>query len=477
MKKVFALKAYQAIQRRGLTGLLWGLAFMVPFSMGFAQENLDAPGVVASNPAGGVETLDQAMAQAYLCNPELEAARANLRQKDEGVHQAKNEWKPDITGSLSQTYQRNKPNNADRSVALQKSAGVTVTQNLFEGGATHHRTKAAETNVKAGRQGLLSAEQTTLFNTIQTFLDVYTKGKILVFLKASEKVLQSTLDETRARYEVGDVTRTDVAAVEANLAEAAARRVNAEGDLENARANFVKIVGHAPGRLRFPQPKLTLPGNRQQAVALALEKNPSLRAAKFDEEAAAHTKQVEFARLLPTVTATAEASRSFVAQDNGNGQKNLSVSVSVVVPIYQKGTTHSRIRSAEQQRAEIISRRKNTWREVVRVMTEAWTRLVSARKSKEQLELQVAANDLALRGVREEYGLGTKSLLDVLQIEEKWRDAQIRLAQAKQEEILATYGVLAVSGELTARSLKLNVPYYDPTAYYRKHEHTLVGLE
>ncbi|MGL5720144.1 MAG: TolC family outer membrane protein [Alphaproteobacteria bacterium] len=423
-----------------------------------------------------VETLDQAFADAYLSNPDLDAARAQLHQRDEKVSQAVAEWRPDIVGSLSQAYDKSKadgtlPGTNTWASNRQKAIGVTVNQSLFSGGSTHFRTKSAEAGVLAGRETLLSSEQTVLLDTVKAFTDVYTKTQILGFLQASEKVLQSTVDQTRARYEVGEVTRTEVAAAEANFAEAVSNRVSSEGDLETARATFLKVIGRPPGKLIFPTVNLQLPKNRQQAIEMALKKNPSLQASKFQEEASRYDTNAQIGALLPQVSAEASTSRSLRdgAGVTSGGGKDMSVRLSVSLPIYRQGLTHSRVREAEQRVAETKASRQSTQRSVIQAMTQAWTSWIAAQKSREQLTLQVDASDLALRGVREEYTMGLKSLLDVLQIEEKWRDAQIALVRARQTETLAQFQILVLVGELTARNLKLKVPYHDPNVYYNEH--------
>jgi outer membrane protein len=430
-----------------------------------------------------VDTLEQAFADAYLSNPDLDAAKAQLRQRDEKVSQALGEWRPDIVASLSQNYGKSKtdgtvPGTNIWETSRQKSVGVTVSQSIFSGGATHSRTQSAETSVLAGRENLLNSEQNVLLDAVKAFMDAYTKEQILGFLRASEKVLQSTVDQTRARYEVGEVTRTEVAAAEANLAEASSSLVSAEGDLETARATFLKVVGRPPGKLTFPEVRLKLPKNRQQAIEIALKKNPSLNAAKFQERASQHDTDVQVAALLPQVAAEATASRSLQdSTGSAGGGKELSVKFSVSVPLYRQGITHSRVREAGQRVVESTASRQSTQQGIVQSMTQAWTSWIAAQKSIEQLILQVAATNLALAGVREEYTMGIKSLLDVLQIEEKWREAQISLAKARQTEILAQFYILMLGGELTAKTLKLKVPYYDPTVYYGEHRGDLFSLK
>ncbi|MGL4825084.1 MAG: TolC family protein, partial [Alphaproteobacteria bacterium] len=243
---------------------------------------------------------------------------------------------------------------------------------------------------------------------------------------------------------------------------------------------FLKVIGRPPGKLIFPKVNLRLPKNRQQAIEIALKKNPSLQASKLQEEASRYDTNAQIGALLPQVTADAGTSRSLqdgAGAATSGGGKDMSVRLSVSVPIYRQGLTHSRVREAEQRSAETKASRQSTQRAVVQAMTQAWTSWIAAQKSREQLALQVDANDLALRGVREEYTMGLKSLLDVLQIEEKWRDAQIALVRARQTETLAQFQILVLIGELTARNLKLKVPYHDPNVYYNEHRGDWFGLK
>lgn len=416
---------------------------------------------------GEVNTLEQAMGQAYLNNPDLDAARANQRGTDETVAQAISSWRPQVTGQLNQFNNRVQRGSDPEFGRRTRGGNIVARQNLFAGGGTYAATQKAENDVLAGRFDLLSAEQQTLLSTVQAYTDVLTRGKIVELLKENEKFLENIVLQTKARYEVGEVTRTEVAAAEAKAAESIARRVSAEGELETARATFAKVIGRPPGNLIFPTTLIPLPKAQPEAIKMALKKNPALESFAFKEKSSEYNVDVQIAPLLPSLDLSAEANRTNTM--NNGTIKDLTARIVLTVPIYDQGLNRSQIRQAEQGVAAAKLNKESARLSVIENTTKAWASYTAAQQAVAQYELQVTANTLALEGVREEYSLGMKSLLDVLQIEDDWRQSVISLAGAKQNVLVSSYQLLAATGQLTVASLNLNVPRYDPEKYYNEY--------
>jgi outer membrane protein len=280
-------------------------------------------------------------------------------------------------------------------------------------------------------------------------------------------VLREQLRASTERFNVGEVTRTDVAQSRARLSLSESTVAEAKSNLAASIATYNKVVGHAPGSLKYPRlPKL--PKSLEGATALAEKINPNILAAAFVAEAARHNVGVVRGDLLPTVTLEASGTRTIKDLDHVDDQNvnRLTVLGRISVPLYEAGSVYSAVREAKQtesqRRIEIISAAR-TVREAV---VTAWNFLIAARETIVSSKSQVSANTLALEGVKQEYLVGSRTTLDVLNAEAELLNSQVILAQAERDQIVAAYQILGSIGQLTARQLSLGVDYYDPIDNY-----------
>ena len=268
--------------------------------------------------AGSVQAqaLADALASAYLNNPTLLAARAALRATDEGVPQALANWRPDVsvTGDIGFSQIENTRNTgSDVDQTRQpKGFGLKMTQPLFRGGRTLAATAEAENTIRAERARLMSTEQGVLLDGVTAYMNVFRDQAVLKLNVNNEQVLKRQLEATRDRFEVGEITRTDVHQAEARLARAVADRIQSEGDLEASRANYQNVIGEpAPGNLTMPGLQVSLPESKDNAVKLASTKNPDVIGAEFDRRAALDNADEVWGELLPEVDLTGSLTRDY----------------------------------------------------------------------------------------------------------------------------------------------------------------------
>ncbi|MGH6893763.1 MAG: TolC family protein, partial [Dongiaceae bacterium] len=255
-------------------------------------------------PVGAARAADlyDALATAYSTNPTLEAARAELRATDEGVPQVLSEWRPTVLGSAQGGHQwddRHKPLPLEQETNP-RSFGVTVRQPIFDGFGTVAGTSQAENLVEAGRASLTSSEQTVLLSAVTAYMAVVRDAAVLDLNRSNEKVLQAQLEATQVRFDVGELTRTDVAQAESRLQGAIAARIQAEGQLTASRAIYRQVIGEDPVDVDMPTETPPLPSSRDESVALS-QGAPIVRAAEYQERAAKDDIDVQFSDLLPTV--------------------------------------------------------------------------------------------------------------------------------------------------------------------------------
>lgn len=439
--------------------------------------------VVASGAAQAQQTtLQDALAAAYLHNPALQAARAQLRATDEAVPQALAGWRPTVVIASSAGYAQGhyrstsggfaslRPN--DRAIF---TAQTTLTQPLFRGGNTRATTNQATNRVYSQRASLMATEQQVFSDAVNAYVGVIQSQEILKLNQNNEQVLRRQLQATQDRFRVGEITRTDVAQAEAALAGATGTRQTAEGNVATARGNFRRFVGTVPEHLVEPQP-LKLPvSNQNQAVQLATQNNPNVIAALFTDAAARDNIDVQFSQLMPQVSLQAQALRSDNSTIAATRQTGVQALVNLSVPIYQGGAEYSRVRQARQQEQQARRTVDDARRQATQLATSAWETLTAARSTVESTRAQIRANQIALEGVEREAIVGSRTTLDVLNAQQALLNSRVTLVQNLANLVTASYAVAAAIGRLTARDLNLNVPLYDETAYYNAVRDKLWG--
>lgn len=422
------------------------------------------------------ETMDEALAKAYLGSPRLQARQALLRSIDEQVAQAHAGWRPTLNGSASAERAFQTPLNGGSGVTHPRNLGVELTQPLLRL-QTYPEVKAARRAVESARADLVSQEQQLLFDTVSAYVNVLRDDAVVNLQKNNEQVLQKQLDATRDRFRVGEITRTDVSQSESRLAAAMADRIQAEGTLESSRANYVRVVGDAPKELVKPEIKLALPKNLDEATAVAEGANPDVLAAKSAFEQSDQQVDSTLAQLLPKIDLIGSAARGY-GQSSLLAQKTDSYAIGVraTIPLYQGGADYARTRQAKQTRSQKQLELEETRRRAHESAVQAWQQYQAALAAIESRKSAVASNKVALKGTRQEAKVGTRTTLDVLNAEQEFLTAQVNLVRAEHDAVVAAYQIMVAVGKLTAAELKLPVNLYDPQKHYDSVAGKWIGI-
>jgi TolC family type I secretion outer membrane protein len=436
--------------------------------------------------SGTTESLAEAMARAYHGNPTLRAERARQRATDEQVPQALSGWRPTVTAQDELAYEVDDRDNGATSIfssannkssdSIPATLSIELNQPLFRGFKTVEGTKAAKATVKAGRQNLLAVEQQVLFDTSLAYFDVIRDRRIVQLREQNVGFLRQQLEAARARFDAGEITRTDVAQSQARLSLAQGELATARGNLAASEAAYMKVVGHAPARLAYPKPA-KLPKSLEAAHAIAQEQNPNILSAAFIEIAARHNIEVVKGDLLPELSLRASGTQQWDDLDDGRNVQfqNVTVAGVLTVPLYESGAVYSAVRQqkhvASQRRLQIIE----TGRAVREAVTQSWASYVAAGQTITAVKAQVAANVLALEGVQQEYLVGSRTLLDVLDAEFELVNSRIQLVVAERDRAVAAYQLLGSVGWLTAEHLALPVALYDPKENYKRVKNKWFG--
>ena len=429
------------------------------------------------------QTIDEALAAAYRSNPQILAERARLRATDEGVPRALSNWRPVVTlqGQAGQGRDTVRTDTTAGSVTRDGSrdpylAQLQISQPLYRGGRTEAEISRAENLVQRGRAQLHAIEQQLLFDAATAYLDVLRDQAVLDLTINNEQVLQRQLAATRDRFQVGEVTRTDVSQAESRVARARADRIQADGNLTSTRANYLKVIGSAPGQLVVPQPLPNLP-ETDQAVLEGAGNNPNVISARFNEKAAQDDIDLVYGEKLPTVSLTGNLARQHETSNVGVERDVAEALVVVTVPLYQGGSVDARVRETKQTAGQRRIEVDDSLRQAREQATRSLETLTTGRARVTAFREEIRAAQIALEGVEQEARVGSRTVLDVLDAEQELLNARVNLVRARRDELVAAYALAASIGRLTARDLGLSVDVYDPTAHYNQTRNRWYGTD
>jgi outer membrane protein len=410
--------------------------------------------------SASAETLAEALASAYANNPTLNAQRASLRATDEGVPQALSGYRPSISAgaSIGATTSNNR-------TFYPRGVSLTIEQPLFLGHRTTNGVKIAETAVLAGREVLRNAEQSTLLQAAQAFMNLVQAQAILNLTRENLDFLGEQVRAANDRLNVGEGTRTDVAQTTARQSAGQANYNAAVAQLNTAIAVYEQVIGHRPKNLGAAKPiDHLLSRTLNAALADAMTSHPAILAAGYNIDISEFNVKVTEGALLPTLSVSGTLSHDAgTAQGSGSSASALA---RLSVPIYQGGEVASQVRQAKetlgQRRIELDAARD----EVRQAVISAWGALDAARAQIRAAQAQVEAENLVLSGVIEEQKVGQQTTLDVLNAQQELLNARVSQVTAQHDRVIASYTLLAAIGMLNAERLGLAVPSYDPTHHY-----------
>ena len=476
-----------------------------------------ALGVVFCARPAAAETLIEALSNAYLINPVLNAERANLRATDEQVAVAKSGLRPNVSASGDAAFQnqesditgatRNNVQQCDSATAALEPAfcasleasqanfgqngdissdGVThphgysvqLSQTVFQGFQNINAIRQAKATVQAGREGLRATEQTTLLNAATAYVDVVRDQAVVKLRQTNVDVLTEQLRQTKDRFNVGEVTRTDVAQAEARRSDSITQLYAAQANLKTSRATYEVVIGHPPSNLVHP-PSIVhlLPSQLEDAMTLGDGQNPFLLASVYQEEASLYNVAQIEGELLPEATLDVQYSQRFGLSHTLKEQQVTTVMGRVNVPLYQGGGVAARIRQAKETNNQLKKEVEDARLRIHAEVISNWAQLQATASEIQSAQDALEANRIALEGVREEEKVGQRTTLDVLNAELEYLGSQIQLVTAKRDRVVAEYALYGSVGRLDAQSLGLSVPYYDPFEHYNIVKNKWFGLK
>jgi outer membrane protein len=470
------------------------------------------------------ETIEEALADAYLINPVLNAERARLRAVDEQVAFAKSGLRPFIFGTadtafqnqhttvnqgggttqqsdtgfltgpvnqafptinpqttgaipLNQAFGQAAGDTEDDGVTNPRGYAINLAQPLFEGFRNLNAIRQAKSTVQAAREALRTVEQTVLLDATTAYVNVVRDQAVVRLRENDVSVLTEQLKATKDRFDVGEVTRTDVAQAEARRSDALATLAFAQANLKTSRAAYEQIIGHPPGNLVTPASiRHLLPSTLDDAMTLGDGENPIILTSVYSEEASLYAVEQIMGEMLPDVQLEAQYEKRFDVFSTSDSQETTRVVGRLNVPFYQGGGVSARVRQAKETNNQLKKEVEDARLRVHADVIANWGILQSSGPAISSAEAAVAANKIALTGVREEEKVGQRTTLDVLDAQRELLNSQIGLVTALRDRVVAEYSLYTAVGRMDAQTLGLPVPYYDPIQHYDIVKNKLFGL-
>ena len=435
------------------------------------------------------ETIESALVNAYQTNPQLNAQRALVRATDENVPQALSGYRPRVGVTATVGPQRGVVNEGaplptgglvfttTGQTFLSSSYGIAATQTLFNGFQTANRTRTAESQVLAAREGLRVLEQTVLLNAATIYMDVLRDSANVEIQQGNVAALRKVLDQTNKRFSKADVTITDVSQAQAQLAAGEVALLGAQYALVTAKANYEAIIGNAPQNLKSAAPvDRFAPNNLAADIALGAAQNPNITAAMYGVDIAYLQVKVNEGALFPTLIAQAQVQQAANPAVLVQSQYTAAVIGQFNIPLYQGGGEYALIRQSKeslgQQRLNLdLARLQNR-----AGVTQAWGQIEATKAAVQKAQTQVTAAEAAVRGLLKEILVGERTTLDLLITQQNLVNARTSFITAEHDRVVSSYNLLSAIGRLSPNVLGLPTPTYDPQVHYQQVRDAWIGL-
>ncbi|MCJ2023188.1 TolC family outer membrane protein [Methylobacterium sp. J-067] len=435
--------------------------------------------VLASSQVGA-ETLESALVRAYRGNPTLNSGRATVRYTDEFVAIAQSGYRPQVnlSADIGSQYVNGRVAGATfNQTTTPGGAGLVVSQTLFNGFQTDNNVRRSESTVYSQRETLRFTELSVLYAAVQAYMNVLSNTATLELNRNNVEVLEEQLRQTRDRFNVGEVTRTDVAQAEARLAGARSQVSAAESTLRTSIGIYRQNIGVEPRSLAPGRPlDRYVPGSLDAAVSIGLQEHPQIYSAIHALDAAESQVKVLEGQLYPQVSVQGSVQQRYDSTFPNDNAVTASIIGRVTIPIYEGGQVYAQVR----QQKELVGQLRidvDRIRDQVRAqIVDFWGRLEAAKAQVIAAQAQVQANEVALNGVREEARVGQRTTLDVLNAQQELLNSRVNLIVAQRDRVIYSYGVVQAMGQLTARFTALPVEAYSAKVHFDQVKDLWFGL-
>lgn len=437
---------------------------------------IEEPAVEMTKKKGARDALKPVLLSVYHDNPDILSSRQDLQNASEGIARAVANWRPNVSANaIWDSTERDPAQTSGR--AETETYNISVSQPLFRGGRSLAAYKSADAAYMAQMAFHQSTQQQVFIQAITAYVDVVRDQSIYDLRSHNVKVLSRQLEATEDRFELGELTRTDVSQAQARLSAAKAQQREALGFYEVSKATYTQIVGLPANDLKKPEIWFDMPQTLDDAYQIAIRKNPLLQQSIYALEVSDQAVKEAMGAFLPEVSLTGVVGKNFNhGQGDPNEQSSSQIGVQATIPLYQAGNLRTAARSAKidanKKRILIEKERRAVRQQVVYF----WEKLKAAEIVIESRQAQIEAETVALEGVKAEEAYGTRDVLDVLNAEQTFLDAKVELIRGEHTRLVAVFELLASMGDLTMQRLALPTGDFSPEIYRDRAKKRWLGV-
>lgn len=421
-------------------------------------------------------TLEEALANAYNHNHSLKSAKEQLKATDEKIFQAISNWLPNIRYNINNAKEKSHPIDYKYSpYQNNNNRQLTIVQPIYNyGNANFSNVELARNEVRLARAEFYKIEQEVLGEVVESYVTVILQTELVQLTNKNVEVLQKHLESAKERFKLGDLTKSELAAAEAELAAAISKKIESEGNLINAKSVYYNKVGLDPEHVQPITNLLTIPYSLDETINLSIQNNPSFLIAKYRSKIAKSSLSNAIEGFLPS--AHLELSRGNNNRFNGNNQNFKQVTMNISIPLYQSGKEYSNIRANKHKVYHTKYELENVKQKIKTNTLQIWHAIQTSKATINASKKAVDAYKIAVEGITQEASLGTKTMVDLLDAEQKLFDKQVKYIESKNHLIFYLYNLKSTIGELNAKSLQLPVKIYDPNQHYNLTKFKFMGI-
>ena len=435
-------------------------------------------------------TMQEALISTYQNNPELIAAREQLKITDEKMSNAISGFLPKIYYEASKTESKRDTSPVGYTTNIEetgwtytksKRSGLNLKQNLFDGGKTVMAVQIAKYTIESGRADLIATEQKILLEAITAYLEIVSSKEILDITTENFQAYEKRYEAIDDKLKVGAAKVSDLATAAAARANAYTELTSASGRYSSAIATYIQVIGIEPENVKIEKSLTTPPSNQLDLLKFSLATNPELSSINFKKKVSDINLVSSAAQLLPSVDLVGSISKEWTNVNSPYSPSqpytnSKSIYVNITVPIFNQGLEYSGIRSSSADAAKFKYILKNTRAKIAQLTSKSWNDYLGAEEGVKSAEEAVKAATIALEGKKQEYNEGVGTLTELLDAQKNLFDYKIRLTKVKQDAELSKYNMASLMGKLTAKDLNLETKIYNASANYDKIKFEIIGF-
>jgi outer membrane protein len=433
-------------------------------------------------------SLEEALSNSYNHHEDFKSKRVEFIDSLEKFPRALSSFIPNINAGAEYSKSKTKRHNPNtgnpeipRSIERANySKSVTLDQSIFEGFGGVAGLRSAQAAFRASRAEYYANEQSIMQKVIETYINLVETKERYNIATISVNANKTQLDAVQEKFYVGEATETDLASMRQAMASAEARQAGALSSFESAKSEFMRVFNMEPTDVKMPEVPQDLPKSLEELHAKALSINPSLEAARHRVSSLKADEYKAKAEILPKVRLRLQGSHDYPnnpAGQNNSNTYNVASVVSVSVPILSKGgAEYSDIRHAKNQKRRAAIELDSITRQLDSNSKSSWLGFSASKTRANAASEAVKAAEVAYEGMIQEESLGSKTILDVLQAQERLNKVREEEIAAKKDLVLAAYQMKSLTGHLTAKGMKLKVKYFEPEQEFKKIKTKVIGF-